>query len=61
MKVNLTIYNTKGQSVALLLDREVNAGTHRINWDASALTAGIYYCRINVGSYTETKQMILTK
>jgi len=59
MRVTLSIYNTQGQSVALLLDNEVNAGTHKINWDASGLKKGIYFCKLNAGSYNDTVQMLL--
>ncbi len=59
MHVTLSIYNTQGQSVALLLDSEVNAGTHKINWDASGLKKGIYFCKLNAGSYNDTVQMLL--
>ena len=61
MHVNLKIYNTQGQEIAILLDGEVSAGTHKLNWNANGFDSGIYYYKINAGKFNETKQMLLMK
>lgn len=59
MNVNLKIYNSSGQEVAVLLDAQVSAGTHKINWNAGGFKSGTYYCRINAENFSGTKQMLL--
>ncbi len=68
--VSLKIYNTLGQQVATLLDNEtVDAGNQSVKFDASQLSSGVYFYRLNVegtsqtevsaSSYTEQRKMIL--
>jgi hypothetical protein len=44
--VSLKIYNAHGQEVAMVLDEKLPAGEHTVSWDASTLTAGIYFYRL---------------
>ncbi len=60
-EVNLTIYNTLGQVVATLINEVKQAGQHQIVFDASDLPNGVYIYRINAGSYSAAKKMILLK
>ena len=57
--VKLVIYNMVGQQVAKLVDKIQNPGEYKIVFDASGLSSGIYFCRIQVGKYTNIKKMIL--
>lgn len=61
VRVRLTIYNSLGQEVVRLVDREQAAGWHSINWDASAAASGIYIYRLQAGNYIDTKKMVLLK
>ncbi len=49
-QVHLTVFNTLGQQVALLYQGEQEAGFHEVRFDASELTSGIYWCRLQVHS-----------
>ena len=49
-EVHLTVFNTLGQQVALLYQGEQEAGFHEVRFDASELTSGIYWCRLQVHS-----------
>jgi len=60
-KVKIKIYNSLGELVSLLKDQEMPAGNHGVEFDASYLSSGIYYYRIEAGEYFETKKMILIK
>jgi len=59
--VTLDVYNSIGQKVANLVSESKTAGTYTVNFDASDLTSGIYFYKINSGNFTETKKMILLK
>jgi len=59
--VSLKVFNVLGSEVAVLINEEKPAGYYEIEFDASDLTSGIYYYRINAGNYSETKKMILLK
>ena len=65
-KVSLKVFNVLGQEVANLLNGNLAAGSHQLNFDASALNSGVYLYRIEAtGSdgtnFIEVKKMILTK
>jgi len=59
--VTLTIYNISGQLVTMLVNGNLNAGTHVVNFDASALSSGVYFYRLNAGSFAADKKMVLMK
>lgn len=59
--VKIKVYDLIGQEVTTLLDEEKLSGYHRITFNASNLSSGIYFYRIQAGSFVETKKMILMK
>ena len=59
--ISLIVYNAIGQQVSVLANEEKEAGTYRINFDASGLPSGIYFYRLSAGSFVTTKKMILLK
>ena len=59
--VTLRVFNLLGQSISVLLSKELNAGTHAVQWDASTNVGGIYFCRLESGSFVETRKLILLK
>ena len=65
-KVNIRLYNTLGQEVANILNNEFSAGVHETVFNASNLSSGIYFYRLEArgadGSlYASTKRMLLLK
>ena len=58
--VSLKIFNTLGQLVATLVDEKENAGYHQAQWNAN-VASDIYFYRLQVGKFVETKKMILLK
>ena len=50
--VTLEIYNTLGQQVATLVDGFVEAGNHRVSWNAIDMPAGVYIYRIQAGNFS---------
>ena len=60
-KVVLKVYDVLGREVATLVNEEKQPGTYEINFDASSLTSGVYFYKIQAGSFVQTKKMILLK
>jgi hypothetical protein len=59
--VSLKIYDVLGKEVAKLVNEHRNAGNHIIDFNASYLSSGVYYYRIEAGNFVETKKMLLIK
>lgn len=64
--VKVTVYNILGQEVETLLNDFRKAGTYSVEWtglnsDSHSMPAGIYFYRLQIGSFTETRKMILLK
>jgi len=64
--VRLSVYNSLGQRVAMLIDQPLPVGYHQIDWDGSTpgghrLSSGMYFYRLETGQYVETRKMILLK
>ena len=59
--VNLKVYDILGREVATLVNEEKPAGSYELKWDAASLPSGIYFYKIQAGSFAQTKKMILLK
>lgn len=59
--VNLNVFDIRGKEVASLVDEVKKQGNYSLNWDASALPSGVYFCRIQSGIYAETIKMVLLR
>lgn len=59
--VTLKIYNILGQEVAILVDGEQTAGDKSVTWDASSFSSGIYFYRLKVGDFVESRRMVVLK
>ncbi len=57
--VSLRIFNVLGQEVAQLADGQKSAGVHRITFDASGLSHGIYIYTLEKEGYKESRKMVL--
>jgi len=60
-RVKLEVYNLLGQKVATLVDSKQQTGYRSIIWDASEVASGLYFYKLTVGDFTETKRMMLVK
>jgi hypothetical protein len=65
-KVSLTVFDVLGQEVANLINGNVAAGSHEINFNASNVNSGVYFYRIDATgvdgtNFTSVKKMILIK
>jgi hypothetical protein len=59
--VNIAVYTPLGETAAVLVDSEFEAGYHEVSFDASNLPGGIYFYKITAGNFTLTRKMSLVK
>jgi len=65
-KVILTIYNTLGQKIKTLVNKQQTAGRYELVWDGrneteQEVASGIYLYQLKAGDFVETKKMILMR
>lgn len=60
-KVSLIIYDILGRRVETLVNDEKLPGTYKVKFDANDLGSGIYFFRLTIGKFVETKKMHLIK
>jgi hypothetical protein len=60
-QVLLTVYNTLGQQVATLVQGQQEAGSYEVTFNGSALASGVYFYRLEAGSFVGTKRLLLLK
>ncbi len=59
--VTIKIFNILGQEVVTLINEEKPAGSYEVNFNASKLSSGVYFYRLQAGNFISTKKMILLK
>lgn len=59
--VTLKVYDLLGRNVATLVDGQVPAGQHEVQFDASNLSSGVYLYRLATREFSKTRKMILVK
>jgi concanavalin A-like lectin/glucanase superfamily protein/type IX secretion system substrate protein len=59
--VSLVVFDLLGREVAVLVNGYKKAGSYDVDFNASALSSGVYFYRINAGEFKDTKKMLLIK
>ncbi|MBD3169066.1 MAG: T9SS type A sorting domain-containing protein [candidate division Zixibacteria bacterium] len=59
--VHLEVYNLLGEKVDELVNSNLTAGEHTVNWDADEFSSGIYFYTLTAGGASKTKRMVLMK
>ena len=57
----LKVYDVLGREVVKLVDKKLNSGYYKVEWDAADYPSGIYFYNLQSGNYSNTKKMILLK
>jgi hypothetical protein len=60
-KVKLAVYDILGREVMTLVDTKMEAGRHTATFDASRLSSGVYFYRLQTSERVFTKKMMLIK
>jgi len=59
--VKLSVFDILGREIAILANGNIQAGKHRVTFDASSFAAGVYFYRLQAGKFQETRKLILLK
>jgi Arylsulfotransferase (ASST)/Secretion system C-terminal sorting domain/Bacterial Ig-like domain len=59
--VMLKVYDILGREVETLVNEQKPAGNYNFSFDGTSLASGIYFYKIQAGSYSSVKKMILLK
>jgi hypothetical protein len=60
-KTTLTVYNVLGQKIATLVDANLAVGSYNYEFDASGLSSGIYFYKLQSENYSKIMKMMLIK
>jgi len=55
------VFDILGREMKTLVNRHQTAGRHSVLFDGSYLASGVYFYRMNAGTYVETKKLLLLK
>jgi len=59
--VKLEVYDIIGRRVAVLVNDQVQAGRYTIHFDASGFASGVYFYRLQAGSFVQTRKLTVIK
>lgn len=59
--IQIKVFNILGNEIKTLVDEEKPAGNYKVDFNASNFPSGVYFYRLQAGSFVETKKMILLK
>jgi glucuronoarabinoxylan endo-1,4-beta-xylanase len=60
-EVSLKVFDILGREVATLVSGRQAAGRYQVPFTATGLSSGMYFYRLQAGSFVETKKMMLVK
>jgi hypothetical protein len=59
--VTLKVYDVLGKEIDVLVHEEMSPGTYTIEWNASAHASGVYFVRLEAGSFSTIRKLVLMK
>ena len=59
--VSLTVYDVLGRQVSVLVNEKRDAGSYEVKFNGSNLASGVYFYRLQAGSYVDTKKLLLLR
>ncbi len=59
--VTLKVFDVLGNEIVTLVNEEKPAGSYEMNFKAKGLSSGIYFYKLQTGSFVETRKMVLMK
>jgi len=59
--VRLSVFDMLGREASVLVNDRRDAGVHEVKFDASLLSSGVYFCRMQAGDFVQSKKLMLVK
>lgn len=59
--ISLKLYSVDGKQVGTLCEGNYSAGSHQVELDASSLSSGVYFYRLQLGSFSQTRKFMLLR
>lgn len=59
--VSLKVFDALGREISTLVSEELTAGKYAQQWNAAGLASGIYFYRLQAGTFVETKKLLLVR
>ncbi|HEX2786788.1 MAG TPA: T9SS type A sorting domain-containing protein [Ignavibacteria bacterium] len=59
--VKLTVYDISGKVIANLINKNLNQGTYRVQFNGNNLSSGVYFYKLTAGDFSQTRSMVLIK
>jgi hypothetical protein len=60
-KVKLSVFDIRGKELKLLINENLSAGKYETSFDASNYSSGIYFYKLEIENYSDTKKMVFLK
>jgi len=60
-RVKINVFNSLGQLVETIMDKEMESGYHEVNFNASKYSSGVYLYQLQAQDYVSVKKMLLIK
>ncbi len=60
-KVNLEVFDVLGRKVRTLVDKEMDAGFHQVEFNGNAFASGVYFYRLSAGTEVKVSKMLMLK
>jgi hypothetical protein len=60
-RARLGIYDATGRLAATVLDESLPAGSRSVVWAPERMPAGVYWARLQLGTRTETRRLVLAR
>jgi hypothetical protein len=59
--VTLTVFNALGQEVVQLVNGDMEAGYHEVQFEGKNLSSGVYFYRMQAGDFVQTRKFVLVR
>jgi hypothetical protein len=59
--VSLKVYDLLGRLVTTLVNGVQESGFKSVEWDASGVASGVYFCRLEANNFSQTRKLVLLR
>jgi len=60
-RVVLGVYDVTGRLVETVVNERQEPGIHQVRWDRKANPSGVYFYRLKVGEFVQTRKMVVVE